>query len=80
MPFGGVTNVRHSIETGDAKPQYSTPYSHSHAQLNLTKQKIYKILEENILAPSTTLWGAPCLLVKKKTEHSIQAAPCLIWD
>ena len=76
-PFRGVTNVEHSIETGDAKPQYTTPYSHSPAQLN---QEIHKMLEQNILEPSTSPWGAPCLLVKKKTEHGRQVAPRLVWD
>ena len=79
-PFRGVTNVEHSIENGDAKPQYTTPYSHSPAQLNLIKHEIHKMLEQNILEPSTSPWGAPCLLVKKKTEHGLQVAPCLVWD
>ncbi|CAB4010121.1 Hypothetical predicted protein [Paramuricea clavata] len=33
----GVKYVEHSIETGDAKPQYSTPYSHSPVQRQLIK-------------------------------------------
>ena len=76
-PFRGVTIVEHSIETGDAKPQYTTPYSHSPAQLNLIKQEIHKMLEQNILKPSTSPWGAPYLLVKRKTEHGRQVAPRL---
>ena len=79
-PFRGVTNVEHSIETGDAKPQYTTPFSHSPTQLNLIKQEIHKMLEQSILEPSTSPWGAPCLLVKKKTEHDLQVAPRLVWD
>ena len=49
---------------------------HTPAQLNLTKQEIQKMLERNILEPSTS----PCLLVKKKTEHDLQVAPRLVWD
>ena len=76
----GVTNVEHSIETGDAKPHYTTPYSHSPAQLNLIKQEIHKMLEQNMLEPSISPWGAPCLLAKKKTEHDLQVGRRLVWD
>jgi hypothetical protein len=58
--------LEHSIETGDGKPQYSTPYSHSPVQLQLTKREIQKMVEQNIFEPSTSPWGAPCLLVKIK--------------
>jgi hypothetical protein len=47
-PFRGVNHVEHSIETGDAKPQYSTPYSHSPVQLQLIKREIQKMVEQNI--------------------------------
>ena len=75
-----LTNVEHSIETGDAKPHYTTPYSHSPAQLNLIKQEFHTMLEQNILEPSISPWGAPCLLVKKKTEHDLQVGRRLVWD
>ena len=55
-------------------------HTYSPAQLNLIKQEIHKMLEQNILEPSTSPWGAPCLLVKKKTEHGLQVAPRLVWD
>jgi hypothetical protein len=61
-PFRGVNHVEHS----DAKPQYSTPYSHSPVQLQLINREIQKMVEQNILEPPTSPWGAPCLLVKKK--------------
>jgi hypothetical protein len=77
-PFRGVNHVEHSIETGDAKPH--TPYSHSPVQLQLIKREIQKMVEQNILEPSTSPWGAPCLLVKKKTEHGLQVTPRLVWD
>ena len=37
-----------------------------------------KMVEQNILEPSTSPWGAPCLLAKKKTEHGLQVAPRLV--
>jgi hypothetical protein len=36
------------------------------------------MVEQNILEPSTSPWGAPCLLVKKKTEHGLQVTPRLV--
>ena len=32
------------------------------------------------MEPSTSPWGAPCLLVKKKIEHGLQVAPRLVSD
>ena len=78
--FRGVSHVEHSIDTGDAKPQYSTAYSHSPIKLQLMKQEIQKMLEQNILEPSTSPWSAPCLLVKKKAKHGLQVTPRLVWD
>jgi hypothetical protein len=75
-PFRGVNHVEHS----DAKPQYSTSYSHSPVQLQLIKREIQKMVKQNILEPSTSPWGAPCLLVKKKTEHGLQVTTRLVWD
>ena len=36
------------------------------------------MVEQNILEPSTSPWGAPCLLVKKKPEHGLQVTPRLV--
>ena len=79
-PFRGVGDVERTINTGDAKPQYSTPYSHSPAQLQLIKKEIQRMLEQNIVEHSTSPWGAPCFLVKKKMEHGLQVTPRLVWD
>ena len=73
--FYSVRDVEHTIDTSDAKPQYSTPYSYSPAQLQLIKKEIKKMLEQNILEHSTSPWGDPCLLVKKKTEHGLHVTP-----
>ena len=35
------------------------------------------MLEQHILEPSTSPWGAPYLLLKRKTEYSLQVAPRL---
>ncbi|CAB4002757.1 Retrovirus-related Pol poly from transposon [Paramuricea clavata] len=46
----------------------------------LIKREIQKMVEQNILEPSTSPWGAPCLLVKKKTERGVQVTPRLVWE
>lgn len=33
--FAELVTHEHNIDTGNAKPQYSTPYSHSHSHLHL---------------------------------------------
>ena len=38
------------------------------------------MIEQDILEPSNSPWGAPCLLVKKKSEHGMKMSPRLVVD
>ena len=38
------------------------------------------MIEQDILEPSNSPWGAPCLLVKKKSEHGMKISPRLVDD
>jgi hypothetical protein len=82
-PFRGVNHVKHGIETSDAKPNTQRHIlMHSPVQLQLINRQIKKMVEQNILEPSTSPLATPCLLVKKKTEHGLQVTPPprLVWD
>ena len=77
-PFRGVTTPEHSIDTGDAPPQYQPPYAQSPSQLQIMKAEIQKMLEQEILEHSSSPWSAPCLLVKKKPENGLPVPPRLV--
>ena len=79
-PFEGVDHTFHEIDTGDSQPQYTPPYPKSPAQLQIIKEEIQKMIEQDILEPSNSPWGAPCLLVKKKSEHGMKISPRLVVD
>ena len=79
-PFKGVDHVFHDIDTGDSQPQYTPPYPKSPAQLQIIKEEIQKMIEQDILEPSNSLWGALCILVKKKSEHGMKISSRLVVD
>ena len=80
LPSKGVDQVFHEIDTGESQPQYTPPYPKSPAQLKIIKEEIQKMIEQDILEPSNSPWGAPCYLVKKKSEHGMKITPRLIVD
>ena len=53
-PFKGVDHTFHEIDTGDSQPQYTPPYPKSPAQLQIIKEEIQKIIEQDILEPSNS--------------------------
>lgn len=78
--FQGVTSPEHTIDTGDAPPQYQPPYAQSLPQLQIMKTEIQKMIEQGILEPSSSPWGALCLLVKKISENGVPVSPRLVAD
>ena len=79
-PFKGVDHVFHEINTGESKPQFTPSYPKSPTQLKIIKEEIQKMIEQDILEPSNSPWEAPCLLVKKKSEHGMKITPRLVVD
>ena len=79
-PFKEVDHTFHEIDTGDSQPQYTPLYPKSPAQLQIIKEEIQKMIEQDILVPSNSPWGAPCLLVKKKSEHGMKISPRRVVD
>ena len=49
-----------------ATPISKAPYRLSLVELNELKQRLQELTESDFIRPSTTLWGAPMLFVKKK--------------
>ena len=77
--LGSTDIVKHSIEVGKAKPIQKGPYRVPHAQREMLEDMIQEMLQQEIIAPSTSEWSSPLLLVKKKTAEGEppQYRPCI---
>ena len=62
-----TTVMSHNIDTGDAKPFRARQYPFSPALMRQLNVELDKMLEDNIISPSTSSWSSPVLMVKKKT-------------
>lgn len=63
----GQTKVaEHYIDTGDSRPIKLPPRRLSPAQKEVVEAEVEKMLENDIIEPSTSPWAAPVVLVKKK--------------
>lgn len=63
--LGRCAVFKPKIETGDHKPIQCKPYKLPEKHRELLKQDIQKMLEKNIISPSTSPWSAPILYVPK---------------
>ena len=65
-PLGQTDKVVHTIETGDAEP-FKIPYRRLPLlKKRIAEQEIAKMLEEDIIIPSTSPWSSPVCMVTKK--------------
>ena len=63
----GRTNlVQHHISVGDASPIQQKPYRVPYAQRDLVEQELDRMLQANVIRPSTSPWASPIVLVTKK--------------
>ncbi|KYB24698.1 hypothetical protein TcasGA2_TC031841 [Tribolium castaneum] len=63
----GKTNlVEHEIDVQGAKPIKCKPYRVSHIEREIINDQINEMLENKIIEPSTSPWGFPVVLTKKK--------------
>lgn len=65
------TNViKHSINTGDAAPIHVKSYRFPEVHKDEVEKQINKMLNQNIIRPSTSPWSAPVWVVPKKLDAS----------
>ena len=74
-PFGTVKGFYHNIDTGTSPPMSKLPYRKSFSEMCAIKQELERILKLNIIQPSTSAWGAPCILVRKPLEKRKPQTP-----
>ena len=78
--LGTMKGFYHNIDTGQSPPVYRLPYHKSPAELCAIKNELQKMLSQEIIKPSHSLWGAPCILVRKPPEKGIPQPPRLVVD
>ncbi|MCH1581922.1 MAG: macro domain-containing protein, partial [Flavobacteriales bacterium] len=59
--------VEHVIDTGDERPVRGARYRKSEPEREAVREYTKKMLEEDIIQPSNSPWGASVVLVPKKT-------------
>ncbi|XP_050310841.1 uncharacterized protein LOC126746579 [Anthonomus grandis grandis] len=65
-----TNEIKHSIDTNNAKPIYTKSYRYPHIYKEEVKRQISKMLDENIIRPSVSPWSAPVWVVPKKLDAS----------
>jgi hypothetical protein len=63
--------VEHHIDVGDSKPIKVPPRTVPLAQKHIIEEEVHKMLEKDIIEPSSSAWAAPVVLIKKK-DNSIR--------
>ena len=61
----GTDIYEHHIEIGNTRPIRCQPYKHTVADNLEINRQVDDLLQNDIIAPSTSLWASPCLLVTK---------------
>ena len=65
----GVTDlITHHIDTGSSKPIKQRPYRTSPIMNKEIESQVHDMLENKIIAPSTSPWASPVVMIKKKLQ------------
>ena len=60
-----IAGVEIDLDLGDAKPIRAHPYRWSPAKVQAGRELVQEFLDDGIVRPITSEWGAPVLLVPK---------------
>ena len=64
--LGRTSLVEHTIDTGDARPIKQPPRRVPIAMRGVVDEEINKMLESDVIRPSSSPWSSPIVLVRKK--------------
>jgi hypothetical protein len=67
-PLKGTDLVKHQIVTGDTRPIRKAPYRVHFALRQKMETQVKDMLKKGVIEPSQSPWGAPALLVPKKSS------------
>ena len=79
-PLSTIKGFYHNIQTGDSPPVYKLPYRKSPAELAAIKEELERMVKLQIVQPSHSPWGAPCILVRKPLEKGKPQPPRFVVD
>ncbi len=65
--LGFTDKIRHKIDTGDAKPIKQNYFRRSHKEREYVDAELEKMMASGVIKPSKSPWGAPVVLVRKKS-------------
>jgi hypothetical protein len=68
LAIGCTSQVKHAIETGDARPVKINPYRIPHSMKPVVEEHIDDMLKKGIIEPSMSPWSSSIVLVPKKTK------------
>jgi hypothetical protein len=66
--LGCTSQVKHSIDTGEAKPIKRNPYRTPYALKSVVDEHIDDMLQREIIEPSSSPWSSSIVLVQKKSK------------
>ena len=64
--MGRTTEAEHNIDTKEAKPFRIPPRRQPAALAEAEREEIKKMLERNVIEPSSSSWSSPVTLIRKK--------------
>ena len=79
-PLGTIKGFYHNIDTGDSPPVYQLPYRKSPSELSAIKNELQRMLAMNIIQPSHSPYGSPCISVRKPLEKDQPQPPRFVVD
>ena len=79
-PLGTIKGFYHNIDTGDSPPVYQLPYRKSPSKMCAIKNELQRMLSMNIIQPSHSPYGSPCIVVRKPLEKGQPQPPRFAVD
>ena len=79
-PLTFTNQIKHSIKTTDEAPVYTKSYRYPFVHREEVQSQITKMLEQNIIRPSSSAWSSPIWVVPKKADASGKVKWRLVVD
>ena len=79
-PLNEIRGFTHFINTGNARPIYRLPCKKSPEEIKALRDEIEHMLTMQIIQPSNSAWGAPCILVRKPLGKGKPVPPRFVVD